>query len=120
MTAGDPLADELRALATPGIVVGACPAAPTHWACIDASEFDNRNQFIRRFVAEVARLVDLPDAEDVSNNLSNELRRTGTDDGGRPPAETPADLHEHDDVERAHEAEPCRILGPVRRRTDLT
>ena len=33
--------------------------------------------------------------ENVSNNLSNELRRTGTDDGGRAPAETPADLHQH-------------------------
>lgn len=33
--------------------------------------------------------------ENLSNNLSNELRRTGTDDGGRPASETPADLHEH-------------------------
>ncbi len=33
--------------------------------------------------------------ENVSNNLSNELRRTGTDDGGPAPAETPADLHRH-------------------------
>ena len=95
VTAGDALADELLALAAPCIVIGACPAAPTHWACIDASEFDNRNQFIRRFVAEVARLVDLPDGGNVSNNLSNELRRTGKDDGGRAPADTPADLHEH-------------------------
>jgi len=31
----------------------------------------------------------------VSNNLSNEPRRTGTDDDGRAPAETPADLHRH-------------------------
>lgn len=28
-------------------------------------------------------------------NVSNKLRRTGTDDGGRAPAETPADLHRH-------------------------
>lgn len=33
--------------------------------------------------------------ENVSNNLSNELRRTGTDDGGRLTPETPADLHRH-------------------------
>ncbi len=31
----------------------------------------------------------------VSNILSNELRRTGTDDGGRAPVETAADLHRH-------------------------
>lgn len=96
VVAGDPLADELHALATPGIVVGTCPAAPADWACIDASEFDKRDQFIRRFVAEVSRLVDLPDVGNVSNNLSNERRRTGTDDGGRAPAETPADLHRHE------------------------
>lgn len=34
-------------------------------------------------------------AENVSNNLSNEPRRTGPDDGGRPHAETPVDLHQH-------------------------
>ena len=31
----------------------------------------------------------------VSNNLSNEPRRTGPDDGGRTVAETAADLHRH-------------------------
>jgi len=30
----------------------------------------------------------------VSNNLSNEPRRTGTDDAGRPSGEKAADLHE--------------------------
>ena len=95
VVAGDMPGDELRALGAPCIVIGPCPAAPADWACIDASEFDKRDQFIRRFVAEVSRLVDLPDVGNVSNNLSNELRRTGTDDGGRAPAETPADLHRH-------------------------
>jgi plasmid stabilization system protein ParE len=95
VVAGGTPGDELRALGTPCIVIGPCPAAPADWACIDASEFDKRDQFIRRFVAAVSRLVDLPDAGNVSNNLSNELRRTGTDDDGRVPAETAADLHEH-------------------------
>jgi len=31
----------------------------------------------------------------VSNNLSNEPRRTGPDDAGRTGAEQPSDLHEH-------------------------
>jgi len=39
-------------------------------------------------------VVGSPDGN-VSNNLSNELRRTGTDDGGRAPVETAADLHRH-------------------------
>jgi hypothetical protein len=95
VVAGDTPADELRALGTPCIVIGPCPAAPADWACIDASEFDKRDQFIRRFVAEVSRVVDLPDAGNVSNNLSNELRRMGADDDGRVPAEIAADLHEH-------------------------
>ena len=34
-------------------------------------------------------------AENSSNNLSNEPRRIGTDDGGRAVVETPADLHRH-------------------------
>jgi len=33
--------------------------------------------------------------ENVSNNLSNEPRRTGPDDGGRTVAETAPDLHRH-------------------------
>jgi hypothetical protein len=65
VVAGDSPTDELRALGAPCIVIGPCQAAPAHWACIDASEFEKRNQFIRRFVAEVSRLVDLPDPENV-------------------------------------------------------
>ena len=95
VVAGDAPGDELRALGAPCIVIGPCPTPPTDWARIDASEFDNRDRFIRRFVAEVSRLVDLPDVGNVSNNLSNEPRRTGPDDGGRVPTETPADLHLH-------------------------
>ena len=34
-------------------------------------------------------------AENVSNNLSNEPRRIGPDDGGGPAPETPVDLHQH-------------------------
>jgi len=34
-------------------------------------------------------------AENVSNNLSNEPRRTGPDDAGRADAGKAADLHEH-------------------------
>lgn len=34
-------------------------------------------------------------AENVSNNLSNEPRRTEPDDGGRTPSENAADLHQH-------------------------
>ena len=33
-------------------------------------------------------------AENLSNNLSNEPRRTGPDDGGRGTPSTPADLHQ--------------------------
>jgi len=46
-------------------------------------------------------------AEDVSNNLSNEPRRTGPDDGGRGTPSTPADLHEHG-RSRTHPDRPRR------------
>lgn len=79
VSAGDPPADELRAMGAPCIVIGPCAALPGDWACIDASEFDKRDQFIRRFVAEVSRLVDLPDVGNVSNNY---VKRTTTDQPG--------------------------------------
>ncbi len=94
VVAEDAPADELRALGAPCIVIGACHAAPLDGACIDAGEFANRNQFIRRFVAEVSRLVDVPDPANVSNNSSNEPRRTDPDNAGRRAVDKPADLHQ--------------------------
>ena len=40
-------------------------------------------------------LVEVPEAAYVSNNLSNEPRRTEPDDDGRAAARDVADLHEH-------------------------
>jgi hypothetical protein len=57
--------------------------------------FGDRVQFVRRFVAAVASLVEVPEAAYVSNNLSNEPRRTGPDGAGREAAGNVADLHEH-------------------------
>jgi hypothetical protein len=89
--AGDTAADErrrLEALGAPGVVIGSCAAAPAGWGRIDADEFEDRNLVTRHFVDEVAPLVDLPYAGNVSNNLSSEPRRTGPDDGGRTVAGT--------------------------------
>ncbi|MBA3652860.1 MAG: hypothetical protein H0W70_01550 [Actinobacteria bacterium] len=83
----------LDALGAPGVMIGPCGSAPVAWVCIDEHEFNDRNQFIRRFVAEVSDLVDLHEIENVSNNLSNEPRRTEPDDAGRTVLESAADLH---------------------------
>ena len=45
--------------------------------------------------ASVEAYLETHGTENVSNNLSNELRRTGPDDAGRAEPETPSDLHEH-------------------------
>ncbi|MGH3850312.1 MAG: hypothetical protein ACRDRT_11505 [Pseudonocardiaceae bacterium] len=86
---------QLAALGAPGLWIGPRADAIEGWSQLDADVFADRADFIRRFVGAVASLVEVPEAAYVSNNLSNELRRTGTDDGGRTPAETPADLHRH-------------------------
>jgi len=45
--------------------------------------------------ASVEAYLDAHGAGNVSNNLSNEPRRTGPDDAGRADAEHAADLHQH-------------------------
>jgi hypothetical protein len=60
-----------------------------------AGVFGDRAQFVRQFVAADASLVEVPGAAYVSNNLSNEPRRTEPDDGGRAAARNIADVHEH-------------------------
>lgn len=49
--------DQLAALCVPGVWIGSCIEAPHGWRRIDSSEFDDRNQFIRRFAAAVTELV---------------------------------------------------------------
>ena len=86
---------QLTELGVPGLWIGRCADAIEGWAHLETEVFGDRVVFTRQFVAAVASVAEVPEAAYVSNNLSNELRRTGTDDGGRTPAETPADLHRH-------------------------
>jgi hypothetical protein len=85
----------ISALDAPGVSVAACPVNLPGWRHIDAEEVGDWRTFAKRFVAEVAGLVDVPEQAFVSNAVSNEPRRTGPDDAGRGPGETGADLHEH-------------------------
>lgn len=87
--------EQLASFGVPGVWIGSGADSVDGWACVEPHVFEDRVQFVRQFVAAVASLVEVPEAAYVSNNLSNELRRTGTDDGGRASAGTPADLHRH-------------------------
>jgi len=87
--------ERLSSFGVPGVWIGSGTDSVDGWAYVEPQVFGDRVQFVRRFVAAVASLVEVPEAAYVSNNLSNEPRRTGPDDGGRPVPETPADLHEH-------------------------
>ena len=86
---------QLAALGVPGLWIGRRTDGIEGWGHLEASVFGDRVGFTRQFVAAVAALVDVPEAGYVSNNLSNEPRRTGPDDGGRAAARNVADLHEH-------------------------
>ena len=86
---------QLAALGVAGLWIGRRTDGIEGWAHLEAELFGDRVGFTRQFVAAVASLVEVPEAAHVSNNLSNEPRRTGPDDGGRAAAGNVADLHEH-------------------------
>ena len=87
--------EKLSSLNVPGVWIGSEGEAADGWARIEPAVFGDRAQFVRQFVAAVASLVEVPEAAYVSNNLSNEPRRTGPDGAGREAAGNVADLHEH-------------------------
>lgn len=87
--------DRIHRIGAPGVSVGSVALGVEGWRHIDASELDDWRHFTKRFVAEIARLVDVPEAAFVSNNLSNEPRRTATDNAGRTPSAQRSDLHGH-------------------------
>ncbi len=87
--------EQLSSFNVPGVWIGSEAEAANGWVRIEPGVFGDRAQFVRQFVAAIASLVEVPEAAYVSNNLSNEPRRTEPDDGGRASAETPADLHRH-------------------------
>ena len=87
--------EQLSSFGVPGVWIGSEAEAGTGWACIEPRVFGDRAQFVRQFVAVVASLVEVPEAAYVSNNLSNEPRRTDQDDDGRRADRNVADLHEH-------------------------
>jgi len=86
---------QLTELSAPGLWIGRCADAIEGWAHLEPEVFGDRVAFTRQFVAAVASVAEVPEAAYVSNNLSNEPRRTGPDDAGRTDAETAADLHQH-------------------------
>lgn len=83
---------QLAAMGVPGLSIGSCVEGLEEWSFITTDEIEDRNEFVRFFVAEVEALLD---AENSSNNLSNEPRRTVPDDAGRASADEAPDLHEH-------------------------
>lgn len=85
----------LEALDAPGVSVAACPVNLAGWRHIDAEEVGDWRTFAKRFVAEVAGLVEVPEQAFVSNAVSNEPRRTGPDDAGSSAPEQTANPHEH-------------------------
>lgn len=87
--------EKLSSLNVPGVWIGSMAEPPVGWARIEPGVFGDRAQFVRQFVAAVASLVEVPEAAYVSNNLSNEPRRTRPDGAGREAAGNVADLHEH-------------------------
>jgi len=74
----------------PGVWVGRCADAIEGWAHLEPEIFGDRVVFTRQLVAAVGSVVD----GNVSNNLSNEPRRTGPDGGGRAIVDKAADLHQ--------------------------
>ena len=86
---------QLAAIGVPGVSIGSCVYGLDGWSYIEAAELEDRAAFIRRFVSEIGLLRASLASAIVSNNLSNEPRRTDPDDGGRTASETTADLHRH-------------------------
>ena len=84
--------EQLSSFNVPGVWIGSWSQQPDGWARIEPAVFGDRAQFVRQLVAAVASLVEVPEAAFVSNNLSNEPRRTGPDDGGQAAADN---VHEH-------------------------
>ncbi len=60
------------------------------WSYLEDDEIANSESFTRLFASEVTRLAA---DQNVSNNLSNEPRRTQPDDAARTTAESIVDLH---------------------------
>lgn len=83
--------EQLAALGVPGLSIGSCVEGLDDWSFVTTDELEDRKEFIRLFVAEVEALV----GANVSNNLSNEPRRTRPDDAGRASVDKAADLHQH-------------------------
>ncbi len=79
---------QLAALGVPGLWIGRGSDAVEGWGHLDPDLFGDRVHFVRQFVAAVASRVEVPEPAFVSNNLSNEPRRTGPDDAGRANCET--------------------------------
>lgn len=69
-------ASQLVALHVPGVWIGLCVEGVDGWRHIELREFDDRNHFVRQFVASVGALVETPRADDVYDGVSNP-RRTG-------------------------------------------
>ncbi len=86
--------DQLGLIDAPGVSVAPCPLGMPGWRHVDARGVDDWRRFVKQFVAAVATLVDVPETGFLSNNLSNEPRRTGPDDDGRADALDAPDLHQ--------------------------
>lgn len=87
--------DDLRRVALPGVSVALYPVGAPGWRHIDVDDVADWRSFAKRFVADVASLVDVPEKAFLSNNLSNEPRQTDPDDVGQAIVDTVADLHKH-------------------------
>lgn len=87
--------DRLRVIGAPGVSVAPCPLGMPGWQHVDVREIGDWRSFATQFIAAVAALVEVPEAAFLSNDLSNEPRRTDPDVTGRRPGEKPADLHQH-------------------------
>lgn len=83
--------EQLAALGVLGLSIGSCVEGLDDWSFVTTEELEDRKEFVRLFAAEVEALA----SANVSNNLSNEPRRTGPDGGGRTTLGKVADLHEH-------------------------
>ncbi|MGI8807095.1 MAG: hypothetical protein ACR2KK_04520 [Acidimicrobiales bacterium] len=62
--------ERLSSFGVPGVWIGSGTSSVDGWAYVEPQVFGDRVQFVRRFVAAVASLVEVPEAAYVSNNLS--------------------------------------------------
>jgi hypothetical protein len=86
--------DQLGLIHAPGLSVAPCPLGMPGWRHVDAGKVDDWRRFVKQFIAAVAALVEVPEASFLSNNLSNEPRRTDPDDAGRTSADKAVDQHQ--------------------------